>query len=53
VGVEWFGAVDGERGQLLVQFFEEGFREAGADVADGFEGLIAGVVGREEEGAIY
>jgi hypothetical protein len=53
VGVERFGSVDDERGERLVQFFENCFGEAGPDVANGFVGLLGGVVGGEEEGAVY
>lgn len=53
VGVERFGSVDDERGEGRVQFFEDGFGEPGADVADCFVSLLGGVVGGEEEGAVY
>ncbi len=35
-----------------MEFFENGFGEAGADVADGFVGVGCGVVAGEEEGAV-
>lgn len=35
-----------------MQVFEDLFREAGADVADGFVGIGGGVVAGEEEGAV-
>lgn len=36
-----------------MEFLEEGLGEAGADVADGFVLLRAGVVGCQQEGAVY
>ena len=36
-----------------MQFLEDGFREAGSDVADGFVGLCACVVASKKERAIY
>lgn len=52
VRVEWLGAVDDDFGQLGVQFFEDLLREAGADVADGFVGVVGRVVAREQERAV-
>lgn len=52
VSVEGFGAVDDCVAELGVEVFEEGFGEAGADVADCFVGLAGGVVAGEEEGAV-
>jgi hypothetical protein len=52
VRVEGLGAVDGDGGELGVQFFEHGFREASPDVADGFVGVGFGTVAGEQEGAV-
>jgi len=43
VGVEGFRAVDGDGGKLGVEFFEDSFAEAGADVADSFVGVGSGI----------
>lgn len=51
--VERFRPVDDDVFELGVQFFEDGFREARADVADGFVGFGVGVVAGEEEGTVY
>jgi hypothetical protein len=53
VGVEGFGALDGDFTEILVEFFEDGFRESGADVADCLVGVGGGVVAGEKEGAVY
>ena len=53
MGVERFGAVDDQGGEFGVESREQGFGEAGADVADGFVGVGGGVVAGEEEGAEY
>lgn len=50
--VKWFGFVDDVLDQFGVEFFQDGFREAGADVADCFIDLFGGVVAGEEEGAV-
>jgi hypothetical protein len=53
VRVEGFGALDGDFTEILVEFFEDGFRESGSDVADCLVGVGGGVVAGEEEGAVY
>ena len=54
MGVEWFRAVDDiiRAAKLRVKLFEDGVREAGANVADGLEGLRGGVVASQQEGAV-
>lgn len=52
MGVEWLWFVDYERGEFLVEFFEECFRKSGADVADCLVLLRCWVVGSEEEGTV-
>jgi hypothetical protein len=52
VTVEGFGAIDGDGGELGVEFLEDGFRETGSDVADGFVGVGVAVVAGEQEGAV-
>jgi hypothetical protein len=53
VGVEGFGALDGDLAERGVEFFEDGFGESGTDVADCLVGVCGGVVACEEEGAVY
>ena len=50
--VEGLGTVDDQRLELGVQFFEDGFAESGADVADRFVGFGAWVEACEEEGSV-
>jgi hypothetical protein len=45
--IEGFGAIDGDGGELGVEFLEDGFGEAGSDVADGFVGVGVAVVAGE------
>lgn len=52
VRVKWFGFVDDVLDQFGVKFFQDGFREAGADVADCFVHLFGGVVAGQEECAV-
>ena len=44
MGIERFGSIDRVLFEEGVEFFEDGFGEAGADVADCFVGLLGGVV---------
>jgi hypothetical protein len=44
VGVEGFRAINDDGGELGVEFFEDGFAEASADVADGFVGVGGGIM---------
>ena len=50
--VEGLWALDDNVFQLCVQLFEDCFREAGADVADGFVSVRPKVVAGEEEGTV-
>lgn len=52
VGVEWFRTVDDDFGEGCVEFFEDLFGEAGADVAYGFVAVCCWVVACKEEGAV-
>jgi hypothetical protein len=47
VGVEGLGAIDGYGGELGVEFFEDGFAEAGADIADAFVSVSRCIVAGE------
>jgi hypothetical protein len=53
VGVEGFGALDGDFTEVLVEFFEDGFGESGADVANCFVGVGGRIIASEKEGAVY
>ena len=44
--------LDGDVAELGVKLFENGFREAGSDVAHRFVDLLAGIVAGEQEGAV-
>ncbi len=52
VGVEGFGPIDDDGGQLGMQLFKDSFAEAGADVADCFVRVGCGVVAGQEKSAV-
>lgn len=52
MGVEGLGFVNDVGGELGMERLEDGFGEAGADVADGFEEFFCGVVASEKEGTV-
>ena len=52
VRVKRFWFVDDVLDQFGVKFFQDGFREAGADVADCFVHLFRGIVASQEECAV-